>query len=66
MLSLLPLIMCLVLGWYLVAHEVRHARTSHTPASVARPVAATAWQRRRAVRDATDPNDAARLSGSWG
>ncbi|SNR24607.1 hypothetical protein [Blastococcus mobilis] len=67
MLYFLPLILFVVLGAFLLIRDVRYGgpATAGTPA-VGDPVAATARQRRRAARYATDPNEAARLSGSWG
>jgi hypothetical protein len=75
MLSLVPFILCATLGAYLLTREIRsiHTDAARPPTAVTppvaatvHPVAATARQRRRAARNATDPNDAARLSGSWG
>jgi hypothetical protein len=68
MLVLVPFILCVVLGAFLLIRDVRygHPTTAGTRTAVADPVAATARQRRRAARYATDPNEAARLSGSWG
>jgi hypothetical protein len=68
MLSLVPFILCATLGAYLLTRAIRsiHTDAARPPTAVTPPVAATARQRRRAARNATDPNDAARLSGSWG
>jgi|1186.fasta_scaffold534876_1 hypothetical protein len=68
MLFLVPFILCVVLGVFLLFRDLRYGlpATADTRAAVAATVAATARQRRRAARCATDPNEAARLSGSWG
>ena len=68
MLFVVPIILCVVLGIYLLFRDLRYGDpvTAGTRAPIAHPVAATARQRRRAARYATDPNEAARLSGSWG
>jgi hypothetical protein len=68
MLFLVPIILCLVLGVFLLFRDLRYRppETAGTRAVTGHPVAATARQRRRAARSATDPNEAARLSGSWG
>jgi hypothetical protein len=64
MLFLVPFILGAGLGVYLVFRDLRydHPATAGTRAAVA----PSARQRRRAARGATDPNEAARLSGSWG
>jgi len=75
MLSLVPFILCATLGTYILIREGRsmHSAAARPLTAVAPPVVATAHlvattarQRRRGARKATDPNDAARLSGSWG
>jgi hypothetical protein len=75
MLSLVPFILFATLGTYLLTWEIRsmHSATARpltavTPSvlATAHPVATTARHRRRGARKATDPNEAARLSGSWG
>jgi hypothetical protein len=64
MLFLVPFILCVGLGVFLLFRDLQygHPATAGTRAAVA----PTARQRRRAARCATDPNEAARLSGIWG
>jgi hypothetical protein len=63
MLFLVPFILGVCLGVYLLFRDLRYdPATAGTRAAVA----PSARQRRQAARCATDPNEAARLSGSWG
>jgi hypothetical protein len=68
MLFLVPFILCVFLGVFLLFRDLLYGppTTAGSRAPVADTVTATARQRRRAARSATDPNEAARLSGSWG